>query len=180
MKKGIRIAIIGVACAITMLVMLPYLFVSSPFVNRSEIQIPAKIDDTFRVLEDLRTWPKWAWLWSETPNLEVIWYDNSSGQYAGFYWERAGKIPKHGVLEAQSLKAPAALTYVVISDQEPEVEIAFTLEATNDTTTQVVMQTMFPVGNMPWERFDFWLKKGKLQKKKKAELGRFKSIFSGK
>ncbi|MEZ4685420.1 MAG: hypothetical protein R3B47_04970 [Bacteroidia bacterium] len=176
MKKWQKYLLIGLALLLVLFSVLPMLLIPSPWVQRTSQQLPYPAYDVYNGIGNLQNWPHWAWPWSEASDIEVVWYDNTTGPMSGFYFDGKKKKTGSGVIELRETAVPTALFLCKIDQNSQQEHFSFFIETINDSVSLVEKEVHFDSGNLPWERLFFWMestsKKKKAQKELKA-LGAF-------
>ena len=156
--------------AILLIGLIPYMIVSSPHAIHLEKTIEAPAEVVFASIEDVRNWPAWAWPWTEDPDAEVMWYDKTTGEMAGFFWNSSSEKINSGVVELRNVNPPKDIQCVVVPEAEEPYPLDIKITLITDSTSKVELIRSLPAGNLPWERIRFWSDLPKLKKDQKKQL----------
>lgn len=177
MNKRLKYLLAVLAVLLLVILALPMLFISSPWVQRTSMQVPYPATEVFYTIDDLNSWPEWAWPWSEEPDIDITWYDNTHGPMSGFFFQSKRQKLGNGVIELRKTMIPKSLIFTKIDKERLQEPFSFSIKTVNDSVSVVEKKVEYNSGDAPWERLSFWLNSASKKNKTKKELEALKAYL---
>ncbi|MFK7970077.1 MAG: hypothetical protein AB8F95_06900 [Bacteroidia bacterium] len=176
MIKRFKYLFIGVCGVLGLVCILPYVFTTNPVHFSKSIELSIDDFDSQQFVSNLPGWEKWAWPWSEFQEVDIFWYDDTKGEYAGFFWDNG---TQDGVLEAVRSNELNVLKYTVRIGVKETRRFSFRFDPKTDSTSTVIVEEFMPVGNWPWQRYATWVSASENQNEFNRRLEKLRETAAG-